>query len=109
MHILPFIFLGIAAASPLESLVVPQPRAVAPPLVKIISISAIGTGCPAGHAAVTLDATGTIFDVAFDQYVVSAGPGSNAADSRKNCRVSINLQFSSGFQYVISSSRKTFS
>ncbi len=66
--------------------------------IKIINVTAIGTGCPAGHSYVNVDATRTIFDVAFDQYVVSAGPGTSVSDSRKNCRISINLQFPSGYQ-----------
>jgi hypothetical protein len=66
--------------------------------VKIINITAIGSGCPAGHAVINIDATGTIFDVAFDQYTASVGPGNLPADARKNCRVSINLQFPSGYQ-----------
>lgn len=69
--------------------------------VRIISISAIGSGCPAGHAFATVDSTGTIFDVAFDQYVVEVGPGSSAADARKNCRVSLNLEFPQGLQMSI--------
>jgi len=97
----PLLFLGLAAAIPLTS------ETSAAPIkdVKIISISATGTGCPAGHAQVTVDATGTIFDVAFDKYIVNVGPGTVASDSRKNCRVSINLQFPSGYQFSIIESR----
>lgn len=72
--------------------------APAPGDIKILNVTAIGSGCPAGHAFVNVDATGTIFDVAFDEYIVSAGPGSSVSDSRKNCRISINLQFPSGYQ-----------
>lgn len=78
-----------------DSLAAPVP---APGEVKILNVTAIGSGCPAGHAYVNVDATGTIFDVAFDRYIVTAGPGSSPADSRKNCRISINLQFPSGYQ-----------
>jgi hypothetical protein len=78
-----------------ESLIAPAP---APGEVKIVNVSAIGSGCPAGHAYVNIDATGTIFDVAFDKYIVTAGPGTSASDSRKNCRISINLAFPSGYQ-----------
>lgn len=89
------LFAGLAAALPADNLVAPSP-AISD--VRIIDITAIGSGCPAGHAFVNVDATGTIFDVAFDEYIVSVGPGSSAADSRKNCRISINLEFPSGFQ-----------
>ena len=94
-----FAGLAAAAATPIFS---DQPVIIAPtpPVgeVKIISISAVGTGCPAGHAFVNIDATGTIFDVAFDQYIVTVGPQAGPTDNRKNCRVSINLQFPVGYQ-----------
>jgi hypothetical protein len=86
---------AVAAVTPGRGLAVGAP---APGEIKIINVTAIGSGCPAGHAYVNVDATGTIFDVAFDEYIVSAGPGSSVSDSRKNCRISINLQFPSGYQ-----------
>lgn len=101
------LFFGVAAAIPVGQVLVPP--APSPSDVKIISVSAIGSGCPAGHAWVNIDATGTIFDVSFDQYAVSVGPGSTATDARKNCRVSINLQFPAGFQYVFLVSSPPFS
>ncbi|KAL2264200.1 hypothetical protein VTK26DRAFT_476 [Humicola hyalothermophila] len=100
------LFVGAAAAA-----VVPKDNLVAPPPpaseIKILNVTAIGSGCPAGHAYVNVDATGTIFDVAFDRYIVTAGPGSSASDSRKNCRISINLQFPSGYQFSVIETRFT--
>jgi hypothetical protein len=88
---------GLAAALPAPDsplVVPPSPQDVG---VKILNITATGTGCPQGSSIINLDSTGTIFDVAFDQYVVTVGPSSSAADSRKNCRVSINLSFNQGY------------
>jgi hypothetical protein len=99
MLLLSTLFVGLAAAVPFANLT-PAIKDV-----KIISISATGTGCPSGSAQVTVDATGSIFDVAFDRYIVNTGPGQSASDSRKNCRVSINLQFPSGYQFSIIESR----
>ncbi|KAK4246217.1 hypothetical protein C7999DRAFT_15661 [Corynascus novoguineensis] len=79
----------------------------APGEIKILNVTAIGSGCPAGHAFVNVDATGTIFDVAFDEYIVSAGPGTSVSDSRKNCRISINLEFPSGYQFSVIETRFT--
>lgn len=93
-----FALAGTAAAAVINNPDLSAPPAAAPSGIKIVNVTAIGSGCPAGHAVVNVDATGTIFDVAFDKYIVSAGPGSSVADSRKNCRISINLQFPSGFQ-----------
>ncbi|KAK1749775.1 hypothetical protein QBC47DRAFT_311200 [Echria macrotheca] len=97
------LLIGAAAAIPAAPLVVPQAPKVTD--VKILNISAIGTGCPAGHAFVNVDATGTIFDVAFDQYTSSVGPGNLPADARKNCRISINLAFPEGYQLSIIETR----
>ncbi|KAL2267962.1 hypothetical protein VTJ83DRAFT_5239 [Remersonia thermophila] len=94
---------GAAVAAVIDrSLAVAAPK---PGDIKILNVSAIGSGCPAGHAYVNVDATGTIFDVAFDQYIVEAGPGTSVADSRKNCRISINLQFPQGYQFSIIETR----
>ncbi|KEZ42281.1 hypothetical protein SAPIO_CDS6142 [Scedosporium apiospermum] len=89
------LFLGLAAAAPLEAF------APLPNEVKIVGISAIGSGCPVGHAFATVDSTGTIFDVAFDQYVVETGPNTSASDARKNCRVSLNIEFPQGLQFSV--------
>lgn len=92
MKLLALLLTTLAAAVPLEA-AAPDPGAV-----RIVSISAIGSGCPAGHAFATVDPTGTIFDVAFDEYIVEVGPGSSASDARKNCRVSLNVEFPQGLQ-----------
>jgi hypothetical protein len=84
---------GVAVATPLVNVV---PAAIKD--VKIVNVTAIGSGCPVGHAFVNVDSSGTIFDVAFDQYIVQVGPGTSASDNRKNCRVSINLKFPGGYQ-----------
>ena len=90
--------IGAATAAPTVTLDPSFPNSPAPGDVKIIGVTAIGSGCPVGHAFVNVDATGTIFDVAFDEYLVSVGPGSTASAARKNCRVSINLEFPEGMQ-----------
>jgi hypothetical protein len=99
MRLSALLLAGTAAAAVIS----PGKRALsatppAPSDIKIVNVTAIGSGCPAGHAYVNVDATRTIFDIAFDEYIVTAGPGSSASDSRKNCRISINLQFPSGYQ-----------
>jgi len=91
------LFLGVATANPLVAI---APRAQD---VKIRSVSAVGSGCPLGHAYATIDASGTIFDVAFDDYIVQVGPGTSSSDARKNCRVTLNIEFPKGMSYVTSS------
>ncbi|KAH8679028.1 secreted protein [Tricladium varicosporioides] len=76
------------------------PRA-APSKVKIHGISLLGSGCPAGTADVQLDATGTLFEATFSTYEVGTGPGTKATDWRKNCKLTMNMEFDSGFQFSI--------
>jgi len=85
-------FLGLAAAAP-------NPNA--PSKVKIHGVSLLGTGCPAGTADVQVDATGTLFEATFSAYEVQTGPGTKAIDWRKNCKLTLNMEFSSGFQFSI--------
>lgn len=90
---------GLAAALP------NTPRA-APSKVKIHGISLLGSGCPAGTADVQVDATGTLFEATFSSYEVQTGPGTQAIDWRKNCKLTMNMEFDSGFQYVFIQERK---
>ncbi|PVH71193.1 hypothetical protein DL98DRAFT_553762 [Cadophora sp. DSE1049] len=78
------LFLGLAAAAP----GVAAPRTV-PSKVKINGISLLGTGCPHGSADVQVDATGTLFEASFSAY------------KRKNCKLTINMEFDSSFQFTV--------
>ena len=89
------LFLGIAAAAP-----GPLVSRDKPSKVKIHGISLLGTGCPPGSADVQIDATGTLFEATFSAYEVQTGPGTHASDWRKNCKLTMNMEFDSGFQYV---------
>lgn len=86
-------FLGLAAA-------VPQAGGQAPKKVKINGISLLGSGCPAGTADVQVDATGSLFEATFSTYEVETGPGTSPVDWRKNCKLTLNMEFDPGFQYV---------
>lgn len=84
--------LGFAAAAPSGG--------SAPSKVKINGVSLLGSGCPAGTADVQVDATGTLFEATFSSYAVQTGPGTKAIDWRKNCKLTLNMQFDQGYQYV---------
>lgn len=89
-------FIGLAAAVP-----APEPAPVSKPSkVKIRGVSLLGSGCPAGTADVQVDATGTLFEATFSAYEVQTGPGTMAIDWRKNCKLTLNMEFDSGFQYM---------
>ncbi|KAG6040279.1 hypothetical protein E4U41_001066 [Claviceps citrina] len=95
MHLLTVLapFLTLVAA-------IPNPGSPAPSKVKVHGISLLGSGCPAGSADVQVDATGTLFEATFSKYEVQTGPGTKASDWRKNCKLTLNMEFDSGFQYV---------
>jgi hypothetical protein len=88
-------FLGLVVAAPHN-----PPSSPVPSKVKIHGVSLLGSGCPAGSADVQVDATGTLFEATFSEYEVQTGPGTKAADWRKNCKLTLNMEFDEGFQYV---------
>lgn len=69
-----------------------------PQYVKVVGISVLGSGCPKGTADVQVDATGTLFEVTFSEYEVETGPNTFPTDWRKNCKLTINMEFTAGFQ-----------
>ncbi|OAQ93991.1 glutathione S-transferase [Purpureocillium lilacinum] len=73
----------------------------APSYVKIKGVSLLGSGCPAGSADVQVDATGSLFEATFSEYEVETGPGTRPVDWRKNCKLTLNMEFESGFQFTI--------
>lgn len=85
--------LGLAAAAAM-----PAARSDGPSSVKIRGVSLLGSGCPAGTADVQVDATGTLFEATFSEYEVQTGPGTKAIDWRKNCKLTLNMEFDRGFQ-----------
>jgi len=92
----------LATLIPVFGLVAAVPtNGPAPNSVKIHGISLLGSGCPAGTADVQVDATGTLFEATFSTYEVQTGPGTQAIDWRKNCKLTMNMEFSSGFQFSI--------
>ncbi|PHH85608.1 hypothetical protein CDD83_171 [Cordyceps sp. RAO-2017] len=84
---------GLAAAGPAAG--------DRPSRVKIHGISLLGSGCPAGSADVQIDATGTLFEATFSTYEVQTGPGTQAIDWRKNCKLTLNMEFDHGFQFSV--------
>ncbi|CEJ81086.1 Putative Secreted protein [[Torrubiella] hemipterigena] len=85
---------------PVRQISTPGP-AQDPQYVKVKGISVLGSGCPPGSADVQIDATGTLFEVTFSAYEVQTGPDTKPADWRKNCKLTINMEFTSGFQFSV--------
>lgn len=76
----------------------PPPGSKDPQYVKVVGISVLGSGCPKDSADVQIDATGTLFEVTFSEYEVQTGPDTHPADWRKNCKLTINMEFTPGYQ-----------
>jgi len=87
--------LGLTAAAPsvLENRSGNKPNSV-----RIKGISLMGTGCPTNSADVQVDATGSIFECTFSKYIIQTGEGTMAGDWRKNCKLTVNMEFDQGFQ-----------
>lgn len=84
--------LSLGAATPLAP-------ALAPANARVIGVSFLGSGCPAGSASGQLDASGTRMEVAFSQFIVKTGPGTSADEWRKNCKLTLNMAFDEGYQF----------
>lgn len=76
--------------------------AQAPPENVRIGIESInGSGCPAGTAAVAMNADNTAFTVTYSDYVAAAGDGISPIDFRKNCQLNLSVDVPGGFTYAI--------
>jgi hypothetical protein len=82
--------LGTAAAAP----------TAAPQNLRVVGVSVLGSGCPYGSADVTVTDSNTALDIRLSEYVVRTGPNTMAADWRKNCKVTLNLEYDAGFTYA---------
>ncbi|RYO94677.1 hypothetical protein DL766_007971 [Monosporascus sp. MC13-8B] len=72
-------------------------------LIKIISASASGNGCPQGTVTTSLAPDGTesrtpLLEPLDATYI---GPGTTPADWTKNCQLHLNLQYPGGFQFAV--------
>jgi len=106
MYIANILTISLSLASAVLGAVTPRN---APSKVKIHGISLLGSGCPPGSADVQVDATGTLFEATFSSYEIQTGPGTKAADWRKNCKLTMNMEFDSGFQFsILDTSMKGF-
>lgn len=62
-----------------------------PAPITIDSVTANGTGCPPGTAAVAISPDHTAFTVTYSNYMAKVGPGSSPTDRRKNCQLNLLL------------------
>ncbi|KAF8423033.1 hypothetical protein EV426DRAFT_549622 [Tirmania nivea] len=80
---------------------VPEP-APGPPIdqVQIKSVTYAGSGCPAGTVASAIVSGGS-FHIQFNSFIAKVYPGSKPSESRKNCQLSLELQYPAGWSFTI--------
>jgi len=61
----------------------------------------LGSGCPAGTAAVAVAKDNTAFTVSYSNYLAQVGPQSAPTDIRKNCQLALRVHVPQGFTYAI--------
>lgn len=88
---------AVPSASAAET-TVPPPENVQ---IRIATIN--GSGCPAGTAAVAMNADNTAFTVTYSNYLAAAGDGVSPLDFRKNCQLGLQVDVPGGFTYAIQS------
>jgi hypothetical protein len=100
--------LHLVAAVGVALSIVGQPVSVAswpstpPPDKIIIDVATVnGSGCRPGSAAVAVSEDNEAFTVTYSEFLAQVGPGIPAADSRKNCQISLKVHVPSGFTYAI--------
>lgn len=65
-------------------------------------LTANGSGCPSGTAAVRPQPDRTGFSVSYSAFAAQAGAGADATDVRKNCQLSLLVHVPQGFSYAVS-------
>lgn len=73
----------------------------APDYVEIKKIMHAGSGCPAGSVAENVSPDKQAFTLLFDSYIAEVGPGISAREKRKNCQISVVLDFPQGWTFTI--------
>src|SRR4051812_42448781 len=76
--------------------VTPPPSSIA-----IDVVTANGSGCPAGTAAVAVSPDKSAFTVTYSNYLAQAGAGTRPTDFRKNCQLNLNVHIPGGFTYAV--------
>lgn len=96
------IVMGGAAAMLLVPMAQPAQAEVPSGKITVDVVTVMGSGCPAGSAAVAVSPDNTAFTVTYSQYVAEVAPGMLASDSRKNCQLSLLVHVPGGFTYAVS-------
>lgn len=92
---------GTLAVSMIGAPVLEVPAAQPLPDITVEMVDLNGTGCPPGTTAVAVSPDETAFTVTYSAYMAQVGVGAGAADFRKNCGVTVDVNVPEGFTYAI--------
>jgi hypothetical protein len=97
-------FHAITAGAMLLSSFATPVAATPPPPPNEVSISVVtanGSGCPDGSAAVAVSPDRRAFTVTYSEYTAQVGVGTKPTDFRKNCQLALDVHIPQGFTYAI--------
>lgn len=78
-------------------------RGPAPRWATLRGISYAGSGCPAGSVQIGVPVSGDLSLIFDDTLHAAAGPGLPVTERRKNCQLTIDLDYPGGWQYAVES------
>ncbi|SDT80233.1 protein of unknown function [Actinoplanes derwentensis] len=90
---------GVATALSATASTTPTP----PPQNSMVIdvVSANGSGCPLGTAAVTVSPDSKAFTVSYSEFTAQVGADAAATAFRKNCQLGLNVNVPQGYTYAI--------
>jgi hypothetical protein len=97
---------GAALLASLATTAAPATAAPAPvprDRMTIDVVSANGSGCPRGTAAVSVSPDNKAFTVSYSEFTAQAGAGAPPTAFRKNCQLGLNVHVPQGYTYAIAS------
>lgn len=86
-----------ATAAPVSA--APTPTSTTAMTIDVVSAN--GSGCPWGTAAVTVSPDNKAFTVAYSEFTAQVGVGAKPTDFRKNCQLGLNVHVPQGYTYAI--------
>lgn len=72
-----------------------------PSYARLRSLTAAGSGCPAGSVDFSASLDFSAFTLDFDSYIAEVGPHVGLAERRKNCQIVLDLSVPYGWSYAV--------
>ncbi|MFW7378633.1 MAG: DUF4360 domain-containing protein [Oligoflexus sp.] len=72
-----------------------------PEYVSIRGVQTAGSGCPLGTVARNVSPDKKAFTLTFSEYLAEVFPGALPSDSRRNCNITVDLDFPTGWTFSV--------